>query len=599
MADEKNVFPAAADDGVPVREAERNGKWRRGEYYFTVFREADGVHCLFHGERSRQPVPDFRLFSGAVREALRAAAEHRAAREEERAFQRFNKDMECSVVHPDAPFIEAAAEAGILRDLRGRTLVRGSGTCGCGLLIEDLASGRVAVSLVLRDEEGAVIARGGRPEYGKPAAPDAPEAAPAFYTLSRTLAARGNEVYRIADIGPRWVGSDRVCAQVPKSDAPALLSLLCSTFTNMPLIYAGWTVKTGGALTTVPALFFMKIDKWGHLHVRPLHYLRGFPPLFLENEAVMTAVSFDEARKTLRVADVVYAESPGALLRGILSRASRATGVKKGFYEEKGRVVMAPSFAGGFLEKHIIELSRTFALLQTRSLAGSGFSFAKPRLRVSLGRGIDYLSGSAVVELEGEGFSFGRFMEEYRKQGWVTLSDGRRAFPDTEVMAKLDRLVSQVKGDEVELSSYDMPALLGGDTVVLEGDAWKSSGSLYRFYAFYTGYHTISLRAGAFSLARGTLRPYQEYGARWLDYLRAYGMGGCLADEMGLGKTVQVITLLRALSAAGAKGTCLVVCPKTLVFNWQAELARFAPELPCALYYGPGRDKTLLAVPPP
>jgi SNF2 family DNA or RNA helicase len=202
-----------------------------------------------------------------------------------------------------------------------------------------------------------------------------------------------------------------------------------------------------------------------------------------------------------------------------------------------------------------------------------------------MGRGIEYLSGSAEVDIEGEKFSFNRFMAEYRKNACITLADGTRSFPDKRSMDRLDRLVSRIGGDEtVELSYFDVPLLLQDDFIEVEGEAWENARS------FFTGYNTIPERRGSWSLENGTLRPYQEFGVRWLDYLREYKMGACLADEMGLGKTIQVIALLRSLLSAGEKGNCLILCPKSLVFNWAAELERFAPSLPVKIHYGAERD---------
>jgi superfamily II DNA or RNA helicase len=76
----------------------------------------------------------------------------------------------------------------------------------------------------------------------------------------------------------------------------------------------------------------------------------------------------------------------------------------------------------------------------------------------------------------------------------------------------------------------------------------------------------------------GKLREYQRDGLGWLQFLRQFGFGGCLADDMGLGKTVQVLALVDSIRVQGSR-PCLVVAPKSLVFNWREEAARFTPDL--------------------
>ncbi len=85
-----------------------------------------------------------------------------------------------------------------------------------------------------------------------------------------------------------------------------------------------------------------------------------------------------------------------------------------------------------------------------------------------------------------------------------------------------------------------------------------------------------------------TLRPYQHRGLCWLVEMAASGLGGCLADDMGLGKTVQVIALHLHRRSAGA-GPTLVVCPTSLLGNWERELARFAPDVPVRRFHGGDR----------
>ncbi|MDT4943942.1 MAG: hypothetical protein QOH14_675 [Pseudonocardiales bacterium] len=86
----------------------------------------------------------------------------------------------------------------------------------------------------------------------------------------------------------------------------------------------------------------------------------------------------------------------------------------------------------------------------------------------------------------------------------------------------------------------------------------------------------------------GTLRPYQARGLAWLDFLHRAGLGGVLADDMGLGKTVQLLALLAHDRGAGPS---LLICPMSLVGNWQREAARFTPQLRVHVHHGKERAR--------
>ena len=106
---------------------------------------------------------------------------------------------------------------------------------------------------------------------------------------------------------------------------------------------------------------------------------------------------------------------------------------------------------------------------------------------------------------------------------------------------------------------------------------------------------------------QGTLRPYQREGLSWLAFLKDYGFNGCLADDMGLGKTVQTLALLLAEANTNGisgeashngktkkhtkKKTNLIVAPLSVIFNWEKECARFAPDLKVHTHHGIARRR--------
>jgi SNF2 family DNA or RNA helicase len=89
---------------------------------------------------------------------------------------------------------------------------------------------------------------------------------------------------------------------------------------------------------------------------------------------------------------------------------------------------------------------------------------------------------------------------------------------------------------------------------------------------------------------RGTLRPYQRRGVSWMKFLVDQGLGPCLADDMGLGKTIELISLVLHLKENNRLlGPVLLICPMSVVGNWEHELRRFAPTLRSLTHHGAGR----------
>jgi hypothetical protein len=93
------------------------------------------------------------------------------------------------------------------------------------------------------------------------------------------------------------------------------------------------------------------------------------------------------------------------------------------------------------------------------------------------------------------------------------------------------------------------------------------------------------------------LRPYQKHGFNWLWFLYTYGLNGILADDMGLGKTLQTLVTLKKAKDQDGQMPSLIVCPTSVVFNWQKETEKFTPDLSVMNLTGSDRLRQLKTIP--
>jgi SNF2 family DNA or RNA helicase len=89
----------------------------------------------------------------------------------------------------------------------------------------------------------------------------------------------------------------------------------------------------------------------------------------------------------------------------------------------------------------------------------------------------------------------------------------------------------------------------------------------------------------------GVLRPYQERGYWWLGFLGRWGLGACLADDMGLGKTIQTLAHIKHERETASRSPVLLICPTSVIGNWQHEAARFTPGLSVLVHHGVARAR--------
>lgn len=121
-------------------------------------------------------------------------------------------------------------------------------------------------------------------------------------------------------------------------------------------------------------------------------------------------------------------------------------------------------------------------------------------------------------------------------------------------------------------------------------DLQQSLQSLMEQLSEKKGFPTVEVSPNLLA----TLRPYQQLGLEWLVFMRNEQFGACLADDMGLGKTVQLISYLLHVHEKEEQQTpSLIICPTSVLGNWQKELAKFAPSLKVQTHYGSARTKEI------
>lgn len=249
-------------------------------------------------------------------------------------------------------------------------------------------------------------------------------------------------------------------------------------------------------------------------------------------------------------------------------------------------------------------------------LQDNGLTVVLPPSLSHLENGTNRLGLSIRAELTGMGKTEGLGLENLLKFQWE-LSLGGQTFSQKE----FEKLVAQetslveVNGEWLELRPQDVrsareffanrkdqPNLSLEDALrISSGDAqtlsklpivdFEASGALQELVTTLTGNQAVAPLPAPKSF-KGQLRPYQERGVGWLRFLHRWNLGACLADDMGLGKTIEFIAFLLHLHEEDLLNhPVLLVCPTSVLGNWEREVKRFAPGLRVTVHHGDNRLK--------
>ena len=215
---------------------------------------------------------------------------------------------------------------------------------------------------------------------------------------------------------------------------------------------------------------------------------------------------------------------------------------------------------------------------------------APGRFNFSVNSGIDWFDVKGGVQYGDQVVPFPRLLRALRAgKHYVKLDDGSMGILPEDWLRRQALFLGAGRAEGDALRYRPNQAMLLDALLAAEGNA-----------TFDEGYRRLRDKLSTFEKVKpqdepkgfkGTLRPYQKLGLGWLKFLRSFALGGCLADDMGLGKTVQLLAYLE-LRKAAKSGPSLVVVPRSLVFNWMDEAARFTPRLRIKEHLGNQRAKT-------
>jgi len=214
---------------------------------------------------------------------------------------------------------------------------------------------------------------------------------------------------------------------------------------------------------------------------------------------------------------------------------------------------------------------------------------------ISVNSGVDWFEVDGEIDFDGASVTLPELLKAAHKgESYVTLDDGSQGLLPEEWLEKYGGLIEMGQAEGESLRFRPTQAMLLDALLAAQENVQVDRG--YRnFRKRLAKFDGVKPRATPRTF-HGELRDYQKQGLGWLHFLRDFQFGGCLADDMGLGKTIQILALLesrrtRRVGKGQRRAPSLAVVPKSLVFNWIDEAARFTPNLRVLNYTGLGRKK--------
>ncbi|HZZ76520.1 MAG TPA: SNF2-related protein, partial [Puia sp.] len=213
------------------------------------------------------------------------------------------------------------------------------------------------------------------------------------------------------------------------------------------------------------------------------------------------------------------------------------------------------------------------------------FNTSRPQTKIHISSSTDWFDARVDIIFGDQKVSIADVKKALaNKQQFVPLTDGTLGVLPDEWVKRYALLfrVGEGKSNELRLSRYHLSVI---DELYENRNEEELIIHLEKKYEQLKEFKKIKEIDPPAHLLH-TLRPYQVHGFHWLNYLHEVNWGGILADDMGLGKTIQALSFLHHYKEHYGHLRALVVCPTTLIFNWENEIKKFAPSLTYRIHHG-------------
>ncbi len=410
-----------------------------------------------------------------------------------------------------------------------------------------------------------------------------------YINENHALLTNENAIIETQEIGRYFNSIKGFNSKISKDDLQKYLSILFSYVDNIEVQYAEFTiVHIEDKIATQPMLVFEKVDEDNALHMRVSQRLPYTDADFMDEYDLYKFASINELEKNITIRSIYQLPHDRYIsyIEGKLEKHAGKTGKKKatGIILEGDLFIISDDIAAAFIYKDIPELLSEYAIVGAEKLKQYKIHTAHPKLNMNMSHGIDFLEGDASLQFGEFQVSLFDALNQFNKNRYIVLANGDHALVNEAYMLKLQRLFKKRK-DNVAISFFDLPLveeLIDAKTAEVQ---FKKSKDVFE------GFNKLSVQKVKLPKVAATLRDYQVQGYKWLKYLHDTKLGGCLADDMGLGKTLQAITMLTGIYAGKHQAKpSLIVMPRSLLFNWEAEVRKFATELTTYTYYAGTRN---------